>query len=125
MNKLELIGWEASLPGAGRRRVRGYVSQLTDDGKLLFSSYGELIERQEREVEPGELRLLKAGPLAGWRGIDVFEEDGTPWISMRVRPDVLDSIKRLAAENSETLDWAFNEMIRIGFESLKPKLAAA
>lgn len=124
MNKLELIGREASIRGEGRRRLRGFIAQLTDDGKLLFSRYGELERREERAVEPEELRLLKADPLSGWRAIDVAEQDGTPWISLRVRPEHVAALRRLAAENNETLDWAFSELIRIGFESLKPKLQA-
>lgn len=119
MNLLELIGREASIPGEGRRRVRGFICQLTDDGKLLFSSYGELAQREEHAVEPGEVRLLKAGPLSGWRAIDVAEQDGTPWISMRVRPHIVAALDQLAAEHDETVEWAFNEMIRIGFESLE------
>lgn len=119
---VDYIGREVTVPVAGSRsRRRGYVSEIDPGGQLIVSFYpltGDPHTHEVAYLEPDRVRLLKAGVLSGWRAVDVQKQDGTPYLSLRFRPYVIETLEREAEHRAVSLSVAFNQILAEQIERL-------
>lgn len=118
------IGREASVTIAGsRKRRRGYVAEADKNGDLIVAFYpkeGDTITHVEERYTPEQVRLLKSEVLAGWRALDILDQDGSPYISLRFRPDVIERIKHYGVQRDLDFEGAFNQLMKEALERLDP-----
>lgn len=105
------------MPIAGsRRRARGYVAEAVREGVVvnLYPVVGD--EITERIVSAAELRVLKAGLPKGWFALHLLTPEGEPHISLRFRPEVIATLKCIAAERGTGLEETINHLLHVGLE---------
>lgn len=122
----ECIGREVSVAiPHSRRRRRGYVAEATDAGQLLLTFYPERGDELIDDATPYDIsrvRLLKAGVPTGWCAVDVRKPNDSPYLSLRLRPWVIDSIERYASERGVSLEEGFNMILREQLDRLEAAL---